>query len=262
VKERAMTGLRRHWAAGQATVNAWCLIGNPFVAEIMAAQGFDSLTVDMQHGALDHTDLLPMLQAMRASGATLLARVAWLDPAQVMKALDAGAAGIICPMINTAEEAARFVSYMRYPPMGQRSYGPVRAGLLHGPGYAQSANADHLAFAMIETAAGFANLEEIAATPGLDGLYVGPSDLSLSTSQGRLPPGLDREEPEIQAMLQRVADVCQRSGIVAGLQCGRADYAARARGWGYRFLTVGSDMGFLSSGACDAVSAFRAQNLR
>jgi 4-hydroxy-2-oxoheptanedioate aldolase len=253
--ERA--GLRRLWDAGQAAVNGWCLIGNPFVAEIMAAQGFDSLTVDLQHGALDYSDLLLMLQAMRAGGATLLARVPWLDPSQVMKALDAGAEGIICPMVNTAEEAARFVSYLRYPPLGCRSFGPVRAGLLQGD-YAATANDRVVALAMIETVDGFANLEAILDTPGLTGVYVGPADLSLALGQGRLAPGMDREEPEMQAAFHRIVAACQARGLVAGLHCGTAEYAARAIGWGFRLVTVGSDMRFLTEGATQALAGLKA----
>lgn len=252
-----MTRLRRIWDSGQPSLNAWCSIGNAFTAEIMAAQGFDSVTVDMQHGALDYSDLLPMLQAMRASGATLMARVPWLDPAAVMKALDAGAEGIICPMINTADEAARLVSYLRYPPLGTRSFGPTRASFALGPDYATNANASVLAFAMIETAEGYANLDAITATPGLDGIYVGPADLSLSLSQGRLAPGLDREEPEIVAALQTIAKACQSRGIIAALHCGTPEYAHRAIGWGFRMVTVGGDTRFLSQGAAEAVAGFR-----
>jgi 4-hydroxy-2-oxoheptanedioate aldolase len=252
-----MTALRRIWADGRASLNGWCSIGNPFTAEIMAAQGFDSVTVDMQHGVLDYTDLLPMLQAMRASGATLLARVPWLDPAQVMKALDAGAEGIICPMVSTADQAAQLVSYLRYPPDGMRSYGPTRAVYAHGEGYADRANASVLAFAMIETAEGLANLDAIVATPGLDGIYVGPNDLTRSVSAGRLAFGLDRQEPEMQAHLQAIARACQRQGRIAAIHCGTADYAARAIGWGYQMATVGGDTRFLSAGAAEAVAAFR-----
>lgn len=252
-----MTKLRTIWNAGQPSLNAWCSIGNAFVAEIMAAQGFDSVTVDMQHGALDYSDLLPMLQAMRASGATLLARVPWLDPAHVMKALDAGADGIICPMTNTAEEAAALVSYMRYPPLGLRSFGPTRAAFSHGAGYAEGANARVLAFAMVETAEGYANLDAIAATPGLDGIYVGPTDLTLSLSKGQLAPKLDREEPEIVTALQRIAAACKTHGIIAALHCGTPEYATRALGWGYRMVTVGGDTRFLSAGAAAAVADFR-----
>jgi 4-hydroxy-2-oxoheptanedioate aldolase len=245
------------WAAGRPVLNGWCSIGNPFTAEIMAAQGFDSVTVDMQHGALDYSDLLPMLQAMRASGAALMARVPWLDPAAVMKALDAGAQGIICPMVNRAEEAARLVSYMRYPPDGSRSYGPTRVGVAMGPGYAAGANASVLAFAMIETAEALANLDAITATPGLDGVYVGPVDLTLSLTGGRLKPGFDREEPEIIAALHAIVAACRRNGIRAGLHCGTPDYAARAVGWGFDLVTVGGDARFLAAAAGAAVAGFR-----
>ncbi|OYW60153.1 MAG: 2,4-dihydroxyhept-2-ene-1,7-dioic acid aldolase [Rhodobacterales bacterium 32-66-7] len=252
------TALRQAWDQGRPTVNAWLALGNSFAAEIMAAQGYDSLTIDMQHGVLDATDLVPMLQAMRASGATLLARVPWLDPAAVMRVLDAGVDGVICPMINSAKEAARFVSYASYAPEGTRSFGPTRAAVVHGADYAAKANRSRLAFAMIETAEGFANLDAIVATPGLTGIYVGPADLALSLSEGRLPGGADREEPEMIAALQTIAAACQRAGIIPALHCGTAAYAARAVGWGYRMTTVGGDTRFLAEAAAKAVSDFRA----
>lgn len=252
-----MTQIRDLWTKGQPTLNGWCMIGNPFVAEIMAAQGFDSVTIDMQHGALDYTDLLPMLQAMRASQTTVLARVPWLDPAAVMKALDAGAEGIICPMINTAEDAARLVSYMRYPPLGDRSFGPTRASVAHGADYAAKSNANTLAFAMIETAEAFANLDAITATPGLDGIYVGPADMSLSLSKGALKPGLDRQEPKIVQALKTIAAACARNNIIAALHCGTPDYALKAIDWGYRMVTVGADVRFLTEAAGSAVRSFR-----
>lgn len=252
-----MTRLRQLWDQGRPTLNGWCSIGSPFAAEIMAAQGFDSLTVDMQHGALDYSDLLPMLQAMRASGATLIARVPWLDPAQVMKALDAGAEGIICPMVNTPEDAARLVSYLRYPPEGQRSFGPTRAAYAHGPGYAQEANRRILGLAMIETAEAFANRAAIIATPGLDGIYVGPADLTQSLSAGRFPFGVDRQEPEMVAAIRDIAATCRAQGIVAALHCGSPDYARQAIDWGFNMVTVGGDVGFLASAASAAVKGFR-----
>jgi 4-hydroxy-2-oxoheptanedioate aldolase len=249
--------LKALWAEGKPTINGWCSIGNTFTAEIMAAQGFDSITVDMQHGALDYSALLPMFQAMQASGATLMARVPWLEPGIIMKALDAGAYGIICPMVNTAEEAARLVDYTRYPPHGTRSFGPTRVSFAAGPNYGAEANGNILAFAMIETADGMANLDAIAATPGLDGIYVGPSDLSLSLSQGKLPPGMDREEPEMIASLQTILAACKKNGIRAALHCGSPDYAARAAGWGYDMTTVGGDSRFLAAAAGAAVAGFR-----
>ncbi|MDP7564433.1 MAG: aldolase/citrate lyase family protein, partial [Arenicellales bacterium] len=246
--------LRQLWDRGKPALNGWCSIGNSFTAEIMAAQGYDSVTVDMQHGALDYSALLPMLQAMRASGATLMARVPWRDPGHIMKALDAGAMGIICPMVNNREEAEEFVSYLRYPPLGQRSFGPTRAAIAM-PGYGLAANSEVLALAMIETADGITNLDEIVATPGLDGIYVGPADLTLGTQKGRLPPGFDRQEPEMIKLLKRIADACKLNGIRACLHCATPDYAARAIEWGYELTTVGGDTRLLGGAASASVSA-------
>lgn len=251
-----MNKLKQLWAEGKPALNGWCSIGNPFTAEIMAAQGYDSVSVDWQHGALDYGDLLPMLQAMKASGATLMARVPWLDAASIMKALDAGAEGIICPMVSTRAQAEEFLSYMRYPPLGQRSFGPTRAafGL---PGYGVHMNDQVLALAMIETAEGVENLEAIAATPGLDGIYIGPADLTLGTQGGRLPPGFDREEPEMIALIQRIAQVCKANGIRACIHCGTPEYAAKAIRWGFDLTTVGGDSRFLAGAAGASVKRFR-----
>src|SRR5271166_2616231 len=179
-------GIRLNWAAGKPVVNGWLSIACPFTAEIMAAQGYDSLTIDLQHGLVGYEVATTMLQAMRASGVTPMARVPWLEPAEIMKALDAGAYGVICPMINTAEEAERLVSYMRYPPHGVRSFGPTRANFSAGADYGQHADSEVLCFAMIETAEALANVESIATTRGLDGLYIGPADLTL---QGKVEIG-------------------------------------------------------------------------
>lgn len=248
--------LRQIWESGRPALNGWLSIGDPFAAEIMAAQGYDSLTIDLQHGALDYSHLLPMFQAMRASGATLMARVPWREPGAVMKALDAGAQGIICPMVNTADEAAEFVSYMRYPPQGQRSFGPTRASFAYG-GYGHSANDEVLALAMIETAAGVANLDAIAATHGLDGIYIGPADLTLGTQGAALPIGLDREEPEMIEIIKRILASCKRNNIRACLHCGTPAYAARAIEWGFDLTTVSGDTKLLSAAAASSVSEWR-----
>lgn len=248
--------LKDIWTEGRPSLNGWLSIGNPFTAEIMAAQGYDSITIDIQHGALDYSAALPMLQAMRSSGVVPIARVPWLEPGIIMKALDAGALGIICPMINNAEEAAKFVGYMRYPPHGHRSFGPTRATVAYG-GYDVSANNEVLAFAMIETVEGVENLEEIAATPGLDGIYVGPADLTLGTQAGRLTPGFDREEPEMIELLQRIAQTCKANGIKAALHCGTPDYAARGIDWGYHMTTVSGDSRLLAAAAAASVARWR-----
>ena len=250
--------LKQLWADGKPSINGWLSIGNPFTAEIMAAQGYDSIGIDAQHGALDYGSVLPMLQAMRASGVVPLVRVPWLEPGIIMKMLDAGAYGIICPMINTPEQAAEFVRHVRYPPAGERSFGPTRANFSVGGGnYAAEANDEILAFAMIETAEAMRNLDAIAATPGLDGIYVGPADLTFSLHQGRLAPAFDREEPEMIDALQSIVAACRKTGIRAALHCGTAEYAARAIGWGFDMTTVSGDSRLLAAGASASVKQFR-----
>lgn len=249
--------LRALWAEGRPTINGWLSVGNPFTAEIMAAQGYDSLTIDMQHGALDYASVLPMLQAMRASGVVPIVRVPWLEPGIVMKALDAGAYGIICPMVNTPGQAAEFASYLRYPPRGQRSFGPTRVSYAAGNNYAAEANDEILGFVMVETAEALENVEAIAATPGIDGIYIGPADLSLSLTGGRLAPGFDREEPEIVDAFRTVIAACQRNGLRAGLHCGSSAYAAKAIGWGFDMTTVSGDTRLLASAAAESVAEFR-----
>jgi 4-hydroxy-2-oxoheptanedioate aldolase len=249
--------LKALWATGKPSINGWLSVGNAFTAEIMAAQGYDSICVDIQHGALDYSDVLPMFQAMRASGMTLLARVPWLEPGIIMKALDAGAYGVVCPMINTAEQAAEFVSYMRYPPLGQRSFGPTRANFSAGANYAQEANGEMLAFAMVETAEAMENLDAIAATPGLDGIYVGPADLTFSLMQGSLAPAFDREEPEMIEALKKIVAACKKKNIRAALHCGTPEYAVRAIEWGFNMTTVSGDSRLLAAAAAESVSQFK-----
>ena len=251
--------LKKLLVAGNPALNGWCSIGNPLTAEIMASQGYDSVTIDIQHGALDYGGALVMLQAIRASTATPLVRVPWRDPGYIMKALDAGAMGIICPMVNTRAEAEEFVSYTRYPPQGQRSFGPTRAAIAM-PGYGVDANNEVLALAMIETAEGMANLNEIVATPGLDGIYVGPADLTLGTQNGKLQPGFDRQEPVMTDMIKRIAATCRETGIAACLHCGTPEYAAQAIGWGYNLTTVGGDTRLLASAASTSVATWRKLN--
>ncbi|CAH2400344.1 HpcH/HpaI aldolase family protein [Mesorhizobium escarrei] len=249
--------LKQIWAEGRPTINGWLSIGNSFTAEIMAAQGYDSVSIDVQHGALDYSMLLPMFQAMRASGVVPMARVPWLEPGIIMKVLDAGAYGVICPMVNTAEQAAQFVGYMRYPPAGQRSFGPTRANFSAGANYAAEANDEILALAMVETAEAMRNLDAIAATPWLDGIYVGPADLTFSLHQGRLAPAFDREEPEMIEALQTIVAACKKHGKRAALHCGTADYAARAIEWGFDMITVSGDSRLLAAAAQASVTRFR-----
>ena len=250
-------GIKRLWAENKPVANGWLSIGNGFTAEIMAAQGYDSLTVDLQHGALDYSAALPMLQAVRASGVTGMARVPWLDPGAIMKVLDAGAYGVICPMVNNRAEAERLVSLVRYPPEGTRSFGPTRVTFSAGADYGAKANEEVICLAMIETADAVKNLDEIVSTPGLDGVYIGPADLTLGLHGRRLPTGFDRQEPEMIAVIRRVLDAAHGAGIRAGLHCGTPDYAAQAIGWGFDLVTMSNDVRLLAGAAGASVSRLR-----
>jgi len=249
--------LRQQWLDGQSVVNAWLCIGSAFPAELVAAQGYDTVTIDTQHGVMTSADVVPMLQALQGQPVTPLVRVPWLEPGAIMRALDAGARGVICPMINNAEEAAEFASYMRYPPQGLRSYGPARAATALGADYFTQANNDVLCIAMIETAEAFENLEAIVATPGLDAVYVGPADLTLSLSNGKLPPGTDHEEPEIVEAIMRILEVSHAHNVKACLHCYAPAYAAKAVQWGFDMVTLSSDIGHLASRTAELVDATR-----
>jgi 4-hydroxy-2-oxoheptanedioate aldolase len=250
-------GIRAQWSAGKPVINGWLSIACPFTAEIMAAQGYDSITIDLQHGLVGYQVATTMLQAMRASAVTPLVRVPWLDPAAIMKSLDAGAYGVICPMINTREEAERLVSYVRYPPDGVRSFGPTRANFSAGADYGQHADAEVLCFAMIETADAVANLDAIVSTPGLDGVYIGPADLTLGLSGRRYPTGFDREEPEIVEVIQTILHKAHKAGIRACLHNGTPTYAAKAIGWGFDLVTISNDVRLLAGAAQASVATAR-----
>jgi 4-hydroxy-2-oxoheptanedioate aldolase len=245
------------WASGKPVLNGWLSIPNAFTAEIMAEQGYDSMTIDLQHGLIDDGVALGMLQAMRASEVTPLVRVPWLDPAAIMKALDAGAYGVICPMIDNGAQAAELVSHVRYPPAGARSFGPTRAVFSAGANYGAEADDNVLCFAMIETAAGFRNVEEIVATPGLDGVYIGPSDLTLGLTGRRYPFGFDREEPDMIDAIRTILDAAHRAGIRAALHCAAPAYAAKAVGWGFDLVTLANDVRLLAAASQASVADTR-----
>lgn len=246
--------LRSLWARGEAVVNGWLSIPSAFSAEVMAHQGFDSLTVDMQHGVVDYQVGVTMLQAISTTPVTPLARVPWNDPARIMKILDAGAYGIICPMINTPEEAEALVRACKYPPRGYRSWGPVRAMLYAGGDYGEHANRDLIVMPMIETAEALKNLDEILSVDGVDAIYVGPADLSLALG---CKPRLDQTDPPVVEAQQRIVEACQRHGVVAGIHNATAAYAQTMIALGYRFVTLASDSRFLAAKAAEEIAAVR-----
>lgn len=242
--------LKQIWAEGKPVINAWCNIGSAFVAEAVASQGWDAVTIDTQHGLTGYTDMVAMLQAVAASAATPLVRVSWNAPGEIMKALDAGAYGIICPMINNRAECEAFIKAARYPPLGQRSFGPIRAAMVAGAGYVTEANDELLTFAMIETAEGLGAVDEITATPGLSGIYIGPSDLGLSLG---LPPNQDSQDPTILAAFDRILASCKRAGIRAGVHTSSVAYSQQMIARGFDLVTVGADMRWLMGGRREVV---------
>ena len=249
--------LKNLWASGKPSINGWISISSAFGAEVMANQGYDSLTIDIQHGVIDYSGAVNMLQAMAPYPVTPLVRVSWLEPGLIMKVLDAGAYGLICPMINTREQAESFVSLSHYPPLGTRSFGPTRALYSYGENYHKEANDEIVCFAMIETSEAMSNLNDIVSTPGLDGVYIGPSDLSLGIGNGKYPPGFDREEPEMVEAIQTILKSAKKSGLIAGLHCGSPEYAAKAISWGFDMVTIGSDARLMASAAKKIVSKAR-----
>ncbi|MEG3111893.1 MULTISPECIES: aldolase/citrate lyase family protein [Pantoea] len=249
--------VKRLWERGSPALNGWLSIASPFTAEIMSAQGYDAVTIDIQHGFVGYETAATMLQAMRASGVTPMVRVPWLSPGDIMKALDAGAYGIICPMVNNAEEARQLVSCVRYPPLGSRSFGPTRVTFSAGQDYGQHADNEILCFAMIETAEAVKNIDEIVATPGLDGIYIGPADLTLGMTGRKYRTGFDRDEPEIVDCIRHIIERAHAAGIRAGLHNGTPEYAAKAVEWGFDLVTVSNDVQLLRGAAAASVSRFR-----
>lgn len=246
--------VKRRLEAGGNAVNAWCSIGSSYVAEVVAGLGFDAVTIDLQHGAIDYATAFAMLQAISTTPAMPMVRVPWNDPALLMKLLDAGAHGVICPMVNTAAEARAFVGACRYPPLGARSFGPNRAVQYAGKDYWRSADREVLLLAMIETRAGVANLDEILAVEGLDGVYVGPGDLSLAYGA---EPSMTPAAPEVVAAIAQVAASASGRGLIPAIHTDGPRTARQRYAQGYRLCTLQSDVRHIVDGAAAALAELR-----
>lgn len=196
-------GIKEAWKNSQKIINGWSSIANTFNSEIMAASGFDSITIDMQHGLVGYQKVVEMLQAISGYNITPMVRVPWNEPSMVMRCLDAGAYGIICPMINTKEQCEKFVAACRYPPRGNRSFGPIRARMYGGDDYFHHANDTLLNFAMIETSEAVDNLDKILSVEELDAVYIGPSDLAVTMGY---TPGT--YEKEVEDCLSYIVETC------------------------------------------------------
>jgi 4-hydroxy-2-oxoheptanedioate aldolase len=247
--------LRRIWSQGGAAVNGWLAIANSFSAETMAHQGWDALTIDLQHGVVDYQAMVPMLQAISTTDTVPVVRVPWLEPGVLMKALDAGAYGVICPMVNSREDAQKLVAWTHYAPRGTRSFGPIRALLYGGGDYPQHANDTIVTFAMIETAAALDNLDAIMSVEGLDAIYIGPSDLSLALG---CKPAFDDVEPKVAQAIDHILERARAHGVVAGIHNGTPQAALARIAKGFQFVTVSSDARLMAAGAQQVIAAMRA----
>jgi 4-hydroxy-2-oxoheptanedioate aldolase len=239
--------LKELFKTGKPIINSWLAVPSSFSAEVMAHQGWDSITIDMQHGLIDYSNAVNMLQAISTTDTTPLARVNWNEPGQIMKILDAGSYGVICPMVSNRNEAEKFIQACQYPPNGYRSFGPIRASIYGGIDYAKNANDEILKLAMIETKEALEKLDEILDTPNLDGIYIGPADLSLAVGE---EPGFDKpENSKAYNEILRILEAAKNRNLLAGIHNGTPEYAQKMINKGFNLVTIGSDSKYIASGA-------------
>ncbi len=236
-------GLNKCWIEGKGAINGWCSIPSTITAEIMSLNKFDSITIDLQHGLIDYQTALNMLQTLSKIEITPMVRVPWNEPGIIMKLLDAGSLGVICPMINNKEDALKFVGATKDVPDGFRSSGPTRALMVHGGDYHNEANDKIISLAMVETEEALENVDEIASIDGLTGIYIGPSDLSISLG---LKPGLDRTEEKIVQAIDKIKLACKKHNIKVGIHCLSPEFLKNKIKEGFDLTTLASDVRFFT----------------
>lgn len=234
------------FASGKPALNGWLTLDSAAVAELMAHQPWDALTIDMQHGLADFDRAVQMLRSISTTAVTPIVRVPWLDTGFIGRVLDAGAYGVICPMVNTAEQCQAFVHACRYAPAGGRSFGPTRAPLYAGADYWTQANEQVLAIAMVETRQALDNLDAILAVPGLSGVYIGPADLSLSLG---FDPIREQGHPEMLATYERIRSAAAQAGRFTVMHCSMPEFAVQMLPRGFQMLTVSNDSRMLTMAA-------------
>jgi 4-hydroxy-2-oxoheptanedioate aldolase len=244
--------------AGETVYSAWCTLASPLAAETVAREGFAAAVLDVQHGLWDTASLIDGIGALHHAGAAPVVRVPLNDFALVSRALDFGAEAIIAPMINSAADARQFASVAKFPPAGERSWGPQRAMALQGHtvaiDYLREANEQTLTLAMIETPAALKNVEAIAATPGIDALFIGPYDLSTALSGGKAQ---DVAAPEVERAIDKICVAAREAGKIPGIYCADATRALAMAKRGFKFITIGSDLGILRKGAAEILKALK-----
>jgi 4-hydroxy-2-oxoheptanedioate aldolase len=244
--------------AGETVYSGWCSLASPIVAEIAAREGFVAVALDGQHGLWDPEATRTGIAAVRQGGAAPIARIALEDFGGASRALDWGAEGIVAPMINNAADAKRFVDACKFPPVGERSWGPTRAlqlaGIVDIKAYLREANDNIVTIAMIETQEAMDNLDAIAAVPGIDVLFVGPSDLSITLTKGG---EIDPHSKVVEAANDKVLAACKKAGKIAGLYCATAERAVEVSKRGFRFCAVGNDFVFVRAAYAAAAKVTR-----
>lgn len=249
--------LARRLRAGEIVHTGWCGLGVPIVAELIARAGFPAVTLDQQHGLYTMDSTAAGIAAVHMAGAAPVVRVPLGDFAVASRVLDFGAQGVIAPMINTAEDARLFAAAAKFPPLGERSSGPLRALMLTGmeiTDYVAQANDATVTFAMIETREALRNLDAILATPGIDAVFIGPSDLSLALSEGKT---LDPHSRDVDAAVNDIGAAAKNAGKIAGAYTANAPRANELAARGFRFLAVASDTAFLRAGIDAAWKALK-----
>ena len=236
---RPNTALRA-WRAGKQTVGLWLSIPSGHTAEALAHSGFDWLCIDMQHGLIDYAASIEMMRAISTTNTIPFVRVPWNDPATIMKALDGGAYGVVVPLVNNREEAARAVWAAKYPPEGGRSSGPARVAMYAGDGYQAHSNEETAVIVMIETKEGIANIDEILSTPGVDCAYIGPSDLAYALD---ITPTGDNHDPRHEAVCLELLAACKRHGVAPGMHTSSVEFTKKWLTAGFQMVNLGSDLG-------------------
>jgi 4-hydroxy-2-oxoheptanedioate aldolase len=254
----AAFSLARRLRAGETVFTAWCGLSSPLVAEALAREGFGAVTIDQQHGLWDTAATVSAIAAIHHAGAAPIVRVPLAQFPTVSRVLDFGAEGVIAPLINNPADAAAFAAAAKFPPLGERSWGPHRAMTLGGMNdpraYLRDANDLTVTIAMIETRAALDNLDAILTTPGIDAIFVGPSDLSIALSNGTV---LDPHSADVERALDVIVAAAQKAGKVPGAYCQNAERAVALARRGFRFCAVGSDLQFLRAGAAGEVKALK-----
>jgi 4-hydroxy-2-oxoheptanedioate aldolase len=256
-RELATHRLREIVSERRVAHGAWCMIPSAFAAEVQSAAGCDWLCVDLQHGLMDDEEMRLMVQAAAIRGTPVVVRVPWNEPGAIMRALDAGAEGVLVPMVNTAEEARQAAAASHYPPLGYRSWGPLRSSMARADFSPAVGNDQVVCLVMIETVEAVDNLESILEVPGVDGVVVGPNDLAISHSGANDGAGTSPYDIEL---IERIAEACGRRGLVAGISCTSGEDARRWERAGYSLLGLPSDAALLAQGMVRQLASARGED--